>query len=310
MDSNKFKLVKYALMLSWDKDTCHKSCLESYDESNKSSGQCAVTSLIINDYFSGIIQSGYISELEIKHYWNVIDDKIYDLTKSQFEKEIKFTDVKEKTREKILSNDNTKKRYELLKERVSSFIESINNINEQVSKCNKCEELVEKFSGNSIYLGERTDILLIGEAPANNGWRKSGLLWRDINEKFVPSAKVLQKLLDPLEINILDISFVEAITCFPVNRKNLKTTGANCREILNNCIQLLNPQIIIPLGEHPTRILLNTKDKFSEIVGVKRTITIGEDNYNVMPIYHPSPISPKSYKDNVPIFEHIKRELK
>ena len=32
----------------------------------------------------------------------------------------------------------------------------------------------------------------------------------------------------------------------------------------------------------------------------------GIDGYKILPIYHPSPISPKSYIGNVPIFEKLK----
>ena len=61
--------------------------------------------------------------------------------------------------------------------------------------------------------------------------------------------------------------------------------------------------MIITLGEFPTRNLLNFKfDKFADVVG-----NIYEVNsYKILPIYHPSPISPKSYSDNVPIFEKLR----
>ena len=71
-------------------------------------------------------------------------------------------------------------------------------------------------------------------------------------------------------------------------------------------LKILNPKLIITLGEFPTRNLLNFKfNKFLDVVG-----NIYEVNgYKILPIYHPSPISPKSYKDNVPIFETLKEQL-
>ena len=42
--------------------------------------------------------------------------------------------------------------------------------------------------------------------------------------------------------------------------------------------------------------------KFSDVVG--KFYEVGE--YKILPIYHPSPISPKSYQGNVPIFEKLK----
>lgn len=68
-------------------------------------------------------------------------------------------------------------------------------------------------------------------------------------------------------------------------------------------LEILQPKLIITLGEFPTRNLLDFKFKrFQEVVG-----NIYEVNgYKILPIYHPSPISPKSYKGNVPIFKNLK----
>ena len=71
-------------------------------------------------------------------------------------------------------------------------------------------------------------------------------------------------------------------------------------------LELLNPKLIITLGEFPTRNLLNFKfNKFQDVVGKMYEV----DGYKILPIYHPSPISPKSYKGNLPIFEKIKNEV-
>ena len=35
-------------------------------------------------------------------------------------------------------------------------------------------------------------------------------------------------------------------------------------------------------------------------------VTYEVNGYKILPIYHPSPISPKSYKGNVPIFEKLR----
>ncbi len=70
-------------------------------------------------------------------------------------------------------------------------------------------------------------------------------------------------------------------------------------------LELLNPKLIITLGEFPTRSLLNFKfNKFQDVVG--RIYEV--DGYKILPIYHPSPISPKSYKGNLPIFEKLKED--
>ena len=102
--------------------------------------------------------------------------------------------------EKILSDD-TKYRYNLLKERVINRL--LKQVDEEVFNCISCDKLVDKFPNNAtVFLGKDNDIVLVGEAPANNGWRKSHKLWRDINGKILPSGIVLQKLFNIINRDI------------------------------------------------------------------------------------------------------------
>ncbi|MCH5166783.1 MAG: hypothetical protein J1F35_02715 [Erysipelotrichales bacterium] len=180
-------------------------------------------------------------------------------------------------------------------------------IDEKINKCVKCKSLVEKFPDlETVYLGIDNDIVLVGEAPANNGWRKSHKLWRNDSGKILPSGVVLQKLFDIIDRSIFDTTFLEAIKCYPLMRKNLHTCSVNCKQFMLEQLNILNPKLIITLGEFPTRVLLDFKfNNFSQVVG-----KIHECNgFRILPIYHPSPISPKSYKGNIPIFEELSKLL-
>ena len=69
---------------------------------------------------------------------------------------------------------------------------------------------------------------------------------------------------------------------------------------------LLKPKIILSLGDAATKTILNIKyKKFSDVVGNEYEL----DGMKVIPIYHPSPISPKSYVGNVDIFNEIKEKF-
>lgn len=184
----------------------------------------------------------------------------------------------------------------------------LKEIDNEVHKCTKCNNLVDKFPNSpTVYLGKDNNIVLIGEAPANNGWRKSHKLWKDVNDKILPSGVILQKLFDIINRDIFDTTFIESVKCYPLERKNLKTCSANCKNIMLKQLEILNPKLIITLGEFPTRNLLNFKFKnFSEVVGNIYEV----ENYKILPIYHPSPISPKSYKGNIPIFEKLNNTMK
>lgn len=183
-------------------------------------------------------------------------------------------------------------------------IDKLFKLDKEIYNCQKCATLVEKFPNDkTVFLGKDNDIILIGEAPANNGWRKSHQVWKNTNGKTLPSGIVLEKLFSIIDRSIFETTFIESVKCYPLERKNLKTCSKNCKNFMIEQIKILNPKLIITLGEHPTRNILDLKfDKFSSVVGNIYEI----EGFKVIPIYHPSPISPKSYKDNVPIFEKIK----
>ena len=264
---------------------------------------CAITALVVNDYFKGDIAK--IKVEGISHYFNIIDNKIIDVTKNQFKSTIDYKDYKIVNRNDLLTED-TKNRYQSLKEKVIK--ELLQRIDQEIYQCALCKNLVEKFPNlSTVYLGKNNDIVLIGEAPANNGWRKSHMLWKDINGKILPSGVILQKLFDIINKDIFETTFLESVKCFPVERKNLKTCSKNCKQIMEKQLEILQPKLIITLGEFPTRSLLDFKfKKYQEVVG-----NIYEVNgYKILPIYHPSPISPKSYKGNIPIFQMLYEKQK
>ena len=184
---------------------------------------------------------------------------------------------------------------------------TLEEIDKQIHNCNLCEGMVEKFpNSKTVSKGRKKDIVILGEAPANNGWRKSGIAWYDVNHKLLPSGVVLQKLLDIINLTIEDTYFLEAIKCFPKGRKYLKKCNNNCKKYLLQQLSVINSKAVLALGDSATKAILEIKyNKFSEIVGKKYCI----NNIVIIPIYHPSPISPKSYNGNVEIFENIKKYI-
>ena len=291
--------IQKVLLECYSKDLCYSKVQDDWDENNKCFGMCAITSLIINDYFGGDICKIHVDG--ISHYFNLIKNKIIDLTSNQFNCEIDYKDYQIIDRLKILTDD-TKNRYNILKARLIKAL--LKQIDEKVYSCKSCNNLVDKFPNDAtVFIGKDQTIVLVGESPANNGWRKSHKLWCDINGKVLPSGVVLQKLFCTIDRDIFETTFLESVKCYPLMRKNLKTCSSNCKNIMLEQLRILNPKLIITLGEFSTRNILNFKfNKFADVVG-----NIYEVNgYKILPIYHPSPVSPKSYKGNIPIFKKLK----
>lgn len=298
MDINK---LKEALNKSYTKDLCYHKVQNNWTEENKTLGMCGITSLLVQEYFGGDIYKTHING--ISHHFNKINNEIIDLTKEQFTENINYEDstiYNEKQPKETIT------RYEKLKKRVIKIL--LEELDNEVNNCQKCKQLVDKFPNSpTAYIGKDNNIVLIGEAPANNGWRKSKMLWKDPTGKILPSGIILQRLFDIIDKNIFDTTFIESVKCFPLDRKNLKICSINCKDIMLKQLEILKPKLIITLGEFPTRNLLNFKfSKFSDVVGKIYEI----NNYKILPIYHPSPISPKSYKGNIPIFKTLHEQLK
>ena len=105
--------LKELLSKSWTKETCSPGLRNEWNETNPSLGQCAITALIINDFFGGKIMRCMASTGS--HYYNLIDGNIIDFTVEQFLGEIPgYEEGQERTREYLLGNEDTKKRYEKL----------------------------------------------------------------------------------------------------------------------------------------------------------------------------------------------------
>lgn len=107
------KSFKRVLSMVWSEKTCVPSLRDKWDENNKSLGQCAITALVVNDYYGGKIMRCMTSTGS--HYYNLIDNEIVDLTVEQFAGEIPlYEEGQERTRKYLLSNEDTKKRYLML----------------------------------------------------------------------------------------------------------------------------------------------------------------------------------------------------
>ena len=104
------KTLKKLLKQSWTTETCVLGSRKEWNSDNPSLGQCAITALVVNDYFGGKIMR--VMTNSGSHYYNLIDNKVIDLTVEQFNGEIpEYQKGEERTREYLLSNEDTKKRY-------------------------------------------------------------------------------------------------------------------------------------------------------------------------------------------------------
>lgn len=99
-------------------------------------GHCAVVSLLANDLFGGTFMRAFLDNTPFadvgSHYWNILPGgKETDFTRNQFgnvdlrlEGKSTKSDGKPIDREYLLKNPETRKRYELLRDRFTSILKN------------------------------------------------------------------------------------------------------------------------------------------------------------------------------------------
>ncbi len=118
--------LKERIKESWDRSTCYPPMQKEWSEENPSYGQCAVTALLIQDFYGGEILYNEVND----HFWNVLPDGTeIDLTRQQFKKPVSFNENIVCDREDILYSEvaqqfQTLNRYQRLKETVFEHSEA------------------------------------------------------------------------------------------------------------------------------------------------------------------------------------------
>ncbi len=124
-----FLRLEKVFFVYWSKDTTYSDVAGEWTTENKALGQCLITTLIVNDLYSGEM----VYDRKNSHFWNILPDKTeQDFSRSQFKVNRIFTITKYKTRDEMLFDENgvkkhTFEKYQMLKDR---FLKTLTNISE------------------------------------------------------------------------------------------------------------------------------------------------------------------------------------
>lgn len=121
-------------------------------------------------------------------------------------------------------------------------------------------------------------VVFIGEAPGKN---------EDLQgEPFVGAAgKILNELLAGIGLTRDDVYIANVLKCRPPdNRDPLPAEAEACKPILFEQLRIINPKVIVTLGAHATRAILNNKESISQIHGT----FFEAEGFTVFPIFHPA----------------------
>lgn len=156
--------------------------------------------------------------------------------------------------------------------------ETLTELREEVDDCLKCPlgrtrtKLV--FGVGS----ENADLMFIGEAP--------GYYEDKQGEPFVGAAgKLLDQLLASIGLHRKQVYIANVLKCRPPNNRDPQPEEVEtCKPFLLEQIKIIQPKIIVTLGNHATRLILNKNVSISTVRGKK----IKASGFFVFPIFHPA----------------------
>lgn len=158
------------------------------------------------------------------------------------------------------------------------------------------EVIISKYSQETILLGQgslESDIMLIGEAPGSKEI--------EFMAPFVgQSGKHLNEFLRILNIDREDLYITNAVKYRPT-KTNAKTGRlsnrtptlkeiSSFRQLLYEEIHILDPKIIVTLGNTPLRSIFDKDLKIGKVHGELMKVDIKDKKYKIFPLYHPAAV--------------------
>lgn len=156
--------------------------------------------------------------------------------------------------------------------------ESLAELHEQMLECDECP--LAKTRTNLVFgVGcETAELMFVGEAP--------GFHEDQQGEPFVGAAgQLLDRLLASIGLRRDQVYIGNVLKCRPPgNRDPLPAEIEQCRPFLGEQIGLIKPKVVVTLGNHATKLILETSTGITKIHGQK----VIRPGYVVFPIYHPA----------------------
>lgn len=156
-------------------------------------------------------------------------------------------------------------------------------------------DLPLKASATHLVFGEgasNAKLLFIGEAPGKN---------EDLcGRPFCGSAgRHLDELFESIRLSREDVYITSILKYRPPKNRNPKLDEIKAHTpYLIKQIQIISPQVIMPMGNFATRFVLGEFDitQMSKVSGISglhgkpRTVSLGSISFTVVPLYHPASV--------------------
>jgi DNA polymerase len=169
-------------------------------------------------------------------------------------------------------------------------LNSLNEIFQAVEKCTKCK--LHKFRNKTVFAEGTSNakIMVIGLSPGQQE-NKTGKLF------IGPAGDFLNELLSLAKIERDSIYITNIIKCHAPTYEIGREEIASCLTYLNKQLNIIKPDIIIPLGSAASGYILKKyklgEEKISKVHGQLFEVAIGDlftprKNIKVIPMFHPA----------------------
>lgn len=163
-------------------------------------------------------------------------------------------------------------------------------IGEDCRRCRLCEQRTKLVFGVG---NPQAELMFVGEAPGRDEDLKG--------EPFVGRAgQLLTKIIEAMKYQREDIYIANVVKCRPPeNRNPAPDEISTCEPFLLRQIEIIQPKVIVGLGNFAVQTLLQTESKItglrgrfhpwpSAVVKEKFDTSLPEGSIQLMPTYHPA----------------------
>ena len=182
--------------------------------------------------------------------------------------------------------------------------EGIEELRAKVLKCKLCSELAK--TRNKVVFGSgnlQAKLIFVGEAPG-----------ADEDEQGLPfvgrAGQLLTKIIEAMGMSRDQVFICNVLKCRPPNnRPPAPEEVVHCRPYLKCQLELIGPKMIVALGNHAVKALLQTEKGISQLRGTFQEY----EGIPVMCTYHPAYLlrSPgekrKVWEDMKKVMQFLKR---
>jgi DNA polymerase len=170
----------------------------------------------------------------------------------------------------------------------------LKEIADEVSKCRQCELGSSRTNAVPGEGSPSARIVFVGEAPGADEDAQG--------RPFVGRAgKLLDKIIIAMGMKRSDVYICNTLKCRPPGNRDPKPTEIiSCLPFLRRQLELINPEIIVALGAHAAKTLLETNKPIGQLRGRfhEYYTSEGSSPIKLMATYHPAYLLRNYSKDN------------